>query len=664
MKNYLLTIFAITIALPTVAQVSVKGTSFIYSKGTDIFVKEAINLDSGTNIIYLRKEAQLMQGDDSSNIGTGELSVFQEGAANNYTYNYWSSPVSQTTGSGNQDFLNTQIKYPTLQAGFKENEFTDATDYTDLSTDLTTSSADALILATNLRDGTTDQQTVTGMTITQTQPLRIASRWLYKYNNAGTGGGNGYASWQAFQSNTAVVEPGYGFTMKGVALTTGPNLVPHSIGGSTTIGQRYDFRGRPNNGTITLSVVADDFALVGNPYPSALDLKKFLIDNTTVDGSGALTAASQIDAQILFWESKATSHQLTDYIGGYGSYVPGNRNILAEDGMYTPAAFKRYDSNGNISGGSTAGGSTGFAPDINSFSSRRYAAIGQGFMIARTSTANGGLFTPSSMGAPVFNNSQRVFRREDGLSSIFKSVPGSGAGNPTQTNPGFVRPKIYFSAAVNDLYVREFILAFGDDSTDGLDWGLEAVVDNNIQVNDMYMAQEGKKLVIKTIPFLETKKVPVSFVLRDPSTFEISIKSIQHFNTPFILLHDKQNGTVYDLKTSVATVVLPAGTYNDRFEIVFEQPSTLSTGSEVLATTIDIFQNNDRQLLTVLNPQLKDIKNIALYDLAGRLIVSEKTITATDHYSFNTASYSTGIYVVRVTDNANNETAVKVSIAN
>ncbi|MDP5078585.1 MAG: T9SS type A sorting domain-containing protein, partial [Nonlabens sp.] len=457
-----------------------------------------------------------------------------------------------------------------------------------------------------------------------------------------------------------------------------------SIGGSTATGQRYDFRGRPNNGTITLSVIADDFALVGNPYPSALDLKRFLEDNSNyaqvprldgmgipvMDGMGnpvydyvpGLTAT--IDAQILFWESKATSHQLTDYIGGYGSYVPGAFGNNADNGMYTPAAFSRYDSNGNPSGGSITGGSTGFAPPIGAGSSRRYAAIGQGFMIARTSTANGGVFAPSTTGSPVFSNSQRAFRREDASLSIFKSAPGSGAGNPNQTDPDFVRPKIYFSAAVNDLYVREFILAFGDDSTDGLDWGLEAVVDNNIQVNDMYMAQEGKKLVIKTIPFLETKKVPVSFVLRDPSTFEISIKSIQHFDTPFILLHDKQNGTVYDLKTSTATVALPAGSYNDRFEIVFEQPTTLSTGSEVLATAIDIFQNNDRQLLTILNPELKDIKNIALYDLAGRLIVSEKATSAVDNYTFNTATYSSGIYIVRVTDSANNETAVKVSIAN
>jgi len=125
-----------------------------------------------------------------------------------------------------------------------------------------------------------------------------------------------------------------------------------------------------------------------------------------------------------------------------------------------------------------------------------------------------------------------------------------------------------------------------------------------------------------------------------------------------------QTGTVYDLKNSTATVTLPAGTYNDRFEIVFEQPATLSTGSDVLTAAIDVYQNNNNQLLTVMNPELKDIKNIAVYDLAGRLIISEKTTTAQDNYSFNTANYSSGIYIVRVTDSAHSETAVKVSIAN
>jgi hypothetical protein len=46
--------------------------------------------------------------------------------------------------------------------------------------------------------------------------------------------------------------------------------------------------------------------------------------------------------------------------------------------------------------------------------------LGQGFMIARTSTANG-VFAPNTIGAPAFNNSQRAFRR-DASSSIFKKA--------------------------------------------------------------------------------------------------------------------------------------------------------------------------------------------------------------------------------------------------
>ncbi|MDP5076535.1 MAG: hypothetical protein NWQ19_00510, partial [Nonlabens sp.] len=290
MRNNILTLLAITITLPALAQVTVKGTSFIYSKGTNIFVKEAINLDAGTHI-YLRKEAQLIQDSNLPNTGAGELSVFQEGAANNYTYNYWSAPVGRIdlAGTGNQGFLNTQIKFPRIQAGFQANTFTSSTNFTALATDLVTDFQSATILSTSVRDGLTDEQNIgTAMVI---NPLRIASRWLYKYNNAGTGGGNGYASWQPFQTSAQVVEPGYGFTMKGVDPTTpGPNLFAQ---GNGIIGQRYDFRGRPNNGTITVRVVADDFALVGNPYPSALDLKRFIIDNTT-EFAGALTAASQM----------------------------------------------------------------------------------------------------------------------------------------------------------------------------------------------------------------------------------------------------------------------------------------------------------------------------------------------------------------------------------
>jgi hypothetical protein len=39
--------------------------------------------------------------------------------------------------------------------------------------------------------------------------------------------------------------------------------------------QRYDFRGKPNDGTISITVLNLQFTLTGNPYPSAIDLSAF-----------------------------------------------------------------------------------------------------------------------------------------------------------------------------------------------------------------------------------------------------------------------------------------------------------------------------------------------------------------------------------------------------
>ena len=75
--------------------------SYVYVEGQFIFVEKEIDLTvnpSGTSNagIYLRNEAQLLQGNsNSANTGNGLISVFQEGNATAFTYNYWCSPVQK-----------------------------------------------------------------------------------------------------------------------------------------------------------------------------------------------------------------------------------------------------------------------------------------------------------------------------------------------------------------------------------------------------------------------------------------------------------------------------------------------------------------------------------------------------------------------------------------
>jgi hypothetical protein len=71
--------------------------------------------------------------------------------------------------------------------------------------------------------------------------------------------------------------------MKGTSGTDGTTVdgVQNNPGGA----QRYDFRGKPNDGTINIPILSGEWILTGNPYPSAINLQAFLIGETNCDGT-------------------------------------------------------------------------------------------------------------------------------------------------------------------------------------------------------------------------------------------------------------------------------------------------------------------------------------------------------------------------------------------
>jgi hypothetical protein len=115
--------------------------------------------------------------------------------------------------------------------------------------------------------------------------------------------------------------------MKGTSGTDATSVdgVQNNAGGNGA--QRYDFRGKPNDGNISVSVASGMTTLTGNPYPSAIDMQLFLADNLAV-----------CDGNALYWEQdkSVNSHFIAAYRGGYGVYN-GASNI------YTPATFYTYD---------------------------------------------------------------------------------------------------------------------------------------------------------------------------------------------------------------------------------------------------------------------------------------------------------------------------------
>ena len=293
----------------------VKANTFVYASNQYVYVKKALELSATTSNFYLRNDGQLLQGTTGSgaNKGLGNLSVFQEGTVNNYQFNYWCSPVgnSETTTSVNNPFGITQLGRPT------------------------TITATTPATASETYEGTAS-------------PLTISPFWINKFLvNLSS-----YSDWVQVGSASAI-NAGEGFTMKGSSGTDDIvfNGVANNPDGKH---QRYDFRGKPNDGTIEIPVLPGEWTLTGNPYPSAIDLQAFLVGELNCTGTA------------YFWEQDKTvnSHYLSDYKGGYGTYSLLN--------LYVKAPFYSYDGAGNP----ITNVQTGTGGDYK----RKYAPIGQGFM--------------------------------------------------------------------------------------------------------------------------------------------------------------------------------------------------------------------------------------------------------------------------------------------
>lgn len=590
------------------AQLTVKPSAagrdnYIYSRGNLLYVAQEVNLLKNTSgsdteaSIYLRKEAQLIQGTSgiSKNTGDGKISVFQEGSSNAYDYDYWASPVGENT-SENGLFGLDLLHSPVNQ----------------------TKSLKAEIIS-GLEGNA--------------KPLQISSRWIYTYD------GKNYSDWN-FIGEKKAIPPGYGFTMKGVN-GIDPILVEgreNNPGNS----QRYDFRGKPNDGTIEIPVLEGQIVLVGNPYPSALDLSKFLLENSgsgslTSECIGTITRKNAITGIAYFWDSQenGNSHYLKDYVGGYGAFSPVDP---CTDGIYERPIFIKYDS--------PEGTTTNLRGD---YYERRYSPIGQGFMVEGASNSQ-----------LIFKNSQRVFKKEDETSNPAQTTQKSPFGKQKKST---ALPKIQLEVLINDNYVRHLSLAFWKSATAGTDAAMDAKPYGSA-ATDVGFLHNDENFIIDIRPFVKTDEIPLYLKVEEtPAIFKFQIVNTENLEWKNFFLFDSKTGEYHSLSENPIEISLPPGIYHNRFKLVFQKKSleTFTLENKIL-TEFDIFQNNDTAQLEIRNPTLIPILSIGIYDLNGRQLFYEDKLENKVFYSISTAHFINSIYIVKIIKKNQTKISKKITI--
>ena len=85
---------------------------------------------------------------------------------------------------------------------------------------------------------------------------------------------------------------------------------------------------------------------------------------------------------------------------------------------------------------------------------------------------------------------------------------------------------------------------------------------------------------------------------------------------------------------------------------------------EEVKRSFNIYQNNGRAELTVLNPLQTELKEVNVFDISGRLLVSKLNEGTSEKVIIPSNAWSDGVYIVRVTTRDNIEYTKKVSVRN
>lgn len=522
--------------------------------GQSLRVTDYLKIDGNNTVLDLVGESQLLQdmGSMVDYAGTGKLHRDQQGTSNLYNYNYWGSPVS-LNGS---DFNIGSILYDGAQP----------------------------VLWTTARDA-----------VPSTTPITLSSRWLYVYENYPI---NSYADWKKIDQN-ASVQVGLGFLMKG--------------SGASTDDQNYTFVGKPNNGTITSPITANFEALVGNPYPSAIDANEFIDDNS-----------SSTLGVLYFWEHYGSNntHVLSDYQGGFAAY--------------TKVGGVKAVSPPEVSG-----------QGLPSKIPERYIPVGQGFNVNGNATG----------GTVIFENDQRVFVKEavtgSNNGSVFMRMAGtSSKTTDTETDEDPIqRVRINFIAP--NAAVRPLLLAFvpNNQATDGVDYGYDALNTDDFPF-DMTWIIEGDEYIIQSVgDFMETKQLPLKVTLAAAGNIEVALDTLENFDTEIdVFIFDALLGTYTKINDSNYQANLEAGEYNDRFFLAFIDTGTLSVDDGALQNFRVSYLLKTSEIYMKI-PSAVNVSKVHVYNMLGQNIKSwdlRKSSLQSNELRLPFTTSSEGYYVIKV----------------
>ena len=244
-------------------------------------------------------------------------------------------------------------------------------------------------------------------------------------------------------------------------------------------------------------------------------------------------------------------------------------------------------------------------------------------------------------------------------SSQNSSLP-STAINATETDANEDnRLKIRLNFNSVGVLNRQLLLTVDSSCSDGYDWGFDGHLYNQ-QVDDLSWMIEDELFVIQGIGSIDSNtNLPLHVQKGNTGAVIISIHSLENVPDDLdIILYDTEHGVSHDLRNADYQTTLEAGTYDSRFQIGFQLPSSLSVNDYKTADLLHVYFDKISNEIKLKNKSNIKLKEFCVYNLTGQLVYKEVLMDNTQDKAFTIENLSSEIYLVTVTT-VNNEVLTK-----
>jgi autotransporter-associated beta strand protein len=364
--------------------------------------------------------------------------------------------------------------------------------------------------------------------------------------------------------------------------------VPHN--GDYTFGvARGDYNGVDIQGTNSATITANDdnWNLLGNPYPSAIDADAFLLANATV-----------LQGSIDVW-THGTTPSTTIAQPFYGTF---GSNYSAND-------YITYNSLASQAGPATFNGKI---------------AAGQAFFVKMVDGPS------AATGTVTFTNALRNVSYDN--SQFFRSA--------NSATPSIEKHRIWLdlvSNSTND--VSRIAVGYATGATAQYDRMFDATSDyQSSQSFFSLIDQNIYSIQGRALPFVNTDTIPMGYAVPTAGTYKIGIHAVDGLfanNGQTIYLQDNLTGVVHNLSAAPYSFVATAGANKTRFVLRYTAGVLSNNNNELAANSVIVFKDNTTlKVQSVAEP----IDSISVFDILGRNVFTQNKINANSFETSNVVS--------------------------